>query len=109
MKALDDKGVLALNDVSFSIHEAEILGIAGVSGNGQRELGEVLMGLRNALEGSVFLKGINITNQSTESIIKAGASFIPEDRLRRGVALDFSVEENLIMSTYGSSPFALMS
>ncbi len=104
--AYDDKGLPALNDVSFSICKGEILGIAGVSGNGQRELEEVLVGLRKAVRGQILIKGKDVTNKLTKEIMEDGVSLIPEDRVGRGVAGGLSVAENLILGTHMKAPFA---
>lgn len=106
ISALDDRGLTALRNVSFTLRKGEILGVAGVSGNGQRELEEVLMGLRKVVNGKIYLLGSDVTNSRTDEIIKLGAAFIPEDRLGRGLALDLSVAENLILTAYSEPPFA---
>jgi len=105
LQTLNDKGLLALRDVSFQIREGEILGIAGVAGNGQRELAEVLTGLREAIGGNVYIKGKDMTNKSPRDIIDQGVGHIPEDRLEMGLVLDFSIEENLILETHDKPPF----
>ncbi len=106
LSALGDKGVLALKKVSFSVSEGEILGIAGVAGNGQRELAEVLAGMRKATEGKVVVSGKELTNRNPEEIIAQGIGHIPEDRLAMGLVMDFSLAENLILETRFSSPYA---
>jgi len=106
LSAMGDKGLLALKNLSFSIHEGEILGIAGVSGNGQRELAEVLTGMRKASEGKVYIFGRDMTNLSPKKIIEQGVGDIPEDRLGTGLILGFSVAENLILETRSMSPFS---
>lgn len=106
LSAVGDKGLLALKGVSFSIHEGEILGVAGVSGNGQRELAEVLTGMRRASEGKVYVFGKDMTNFSPKKIIEQGVGDIPEDRLGTGVILGFSVAENLVLETRSKPPFS---
>lgn len=103
---LSDKGLPALKNVSFSIHEGEILGVAGVSGNGQRELAEVLTGMRRATEGKVYVFGKDMTNRSPKKIIEQGVGHIPEDRLGMGLIMDFSVADNLILEIHSESPFS---
>ena len=103
--ALSDKGLPALKNVSFSIREGEILGIAGVAGNGQRELAEVLTGLRKATGGKVYVRGKEITNKSPGKFIDQGVGHIPEDRLGMGLVMDFSIAENIILETHSKSPF----
>lgn len=97
-----DKGTPALTGVSFQVRAGEILGIAGVSGNGQRELAEVITGLREATAGHVQLDGQDLTNQSPDKIIAAGLAFIPEERLTMGIIEDFTVAENAILETHVS-------
>jgi ABC-type uncharacterized transport system ATPase subunit len=100
LSALSDKGVMALNGVSFSIREGEIFGVAGISGNGQRELVEVLAGLRKSEGGYVRLDGRDIT--SADSLIrwKLGVGYIPSDRITVGSIADFSLVENVTMNYY---------
>lgn len=104
--ALSDKGLPALKKVSLSIREGEILGIAGVAGNGQRELAEVITGLRRATEGKVHILGKDMTNSSPKEIIDQGVGHIPEDRIGMGLIMDFSIAENTILETHSNSPFA---
>ncbi|MFQ6032886.1 MAG: ABC transporter ATP-binding protein, partial [Candidatus Zixiibacteriota bacterium] len=106
LQALDDKGLPALKKVSFSLRKGEILGVAGVAGNGQRELTEVITGLRRATGGKVLIFGRDMTNRSPAEVIEAGVGHIPEDRIGMGLVMDFSVAENLILQTYRKSPFA---
>jgi len=96
----DNRGIQVLNGISFTVKQGEILGIAGVDGNGQSELIDVIAGLKKADRGKVFLKGKVITNQSPRLISEAGVSHIPEDRHKRGLILDFTMGENLVLETY---------
>lgn len=100
LHAKSDTGLPALNDLSFNIHRGEIFGIAGVSGNGQRELAQVLNGLRKLESGTVILDDWNITNHSAQSVIDQGMGYIPEDRNHEGTVPRFSVRENLILKDY---------
>ena len=100
LSALSDKGLTALDDVSFSIHEGEILGIAGVSGNGQQELEEVLAGLRKAEAGRVILGDTDITHASSLARWQMGVGYIPCDRMQVGSIGDFSLVENTAMNFY---------
>ena len=105
LRALDDRGLLTLRGVDFEVRSSEILGIAGVEGNGQAELVEVLMGLRRATEGKVFLNDAEITRATPEERIRSGVSHIPEDRHKRGLIPDFSVMENLILGSQKEPAF----
>jgi simple sugar transport system ATP-binding protein len=88
---------VAVDDVSFSVAAGEILGVAGVEGNGQTELIEVIAGLRRARSGSIQLDHLDITESSVRARGDAGLSHIPEDRHARGLVLDYSIAENLIL------------
>jgi ABC-type uncharacterized transport system ATPase subunit len=94
------QGLQALKGISFEVKAGEILGIAGVDGNGQSELIEALTGLRSIDEGQVLLLGKDITNQTPRHISEAGLSHIPEDRHKHGLVLDFTVSENMVLGTY---------
>jgi simple sugar transport system ATP-binding protein len=106
LSALSDKGFLALKGVSFSVHEGEILGIAGVSGNGQHELAEVLAGLRRAKEGKVLLDGKDITHAPSLERWQLGLGYIPSERVDVGSIGDFSLVENVTMNYYFDADFA---
>ena len=106
LKAMDDKGRLALRGVSLHVLGGEILGVAGVSGNGQEELVEVVMGLRSAVEGEVFIKGEETTNFATGEIRGLGVGYIPEDRVGRGLLPSMSLGENLVLGAHKRRPFA---
>jgi simple sugar transport system ATP-binding protein len=105
LRAFDDRGLTALKGVGFVVHSSEILGIAGVEGNGQTELVEVLMGLRRATDGRMILDGVDITRATPEERIRSGVSHVPEDRHRRGLVPDFSVMENLILGSHKEPEF----
>jgi ABC-type uncharacterized transport system ATPase subunit len=102
--ALDDKGKPALKAVSFEVCGGEILGIAGVAGNGQRALAEVITGLRRVTEGQVLINGKDMTNRSPLEMIRAGVSHIPADRIGMGVVGGMSVAYNLAMKGYRKPP-----
>jgi general nucleoside transport system ATP-binding protein len=91
------RGLPAVEDVNFSIKPGEVLGIAGVEGNGQTELVEALAGLRAVFSGEVLVDGVDVTHLPVAARQKAGLSHIPEDRLRRGLILEYSVADNLIL------------
>lgn len=103
--ALSDKGFMALNGVSFSISEGEIFGIAGISGNGQSELVEVLAGLRKVERGKVLMDGKDITSSSSLKRWQLGIGYIPADRISVGSIADFSLIENMIMNYYFDDEF----
>lgn len=106
LRAFNDRKLLALKEVAFKVHEFEILGIAGVEGNGQTELVEVLTGIRKLEAGKIFLKGKPIVNLTAHERIENGLSSVPEDRQKKGLILDFSVSENLILGRHDKPPFA---
>lgn len=104
LKALGDEGEIALNDVSLSIKKGEILGIAGVSGNGQKELAEVLTGLRSLVKGKIFIQGKEVKKYKAIEFINNGISHIPADRIGVGMIPDFNCIENVILKTYRKKP-----
>jgi simple sugar transport system ATP-binding protein len=106
LQALNDRGLPAIRGLSFELYGGEILGVAGVAGNGQKELVEVLTGLRKATKGRVLLFGKDLTNRSPKEIAAAGVAHIPEERLRRGLVPEMSVAENLVLKSYRDPPFA---
>ena len=106
LKALNDQGLLALKGVSLTVHSSEILGIVGVAGNGQKELAEVITGLRKATEGEIRILGENVTNRSANVVTQLGAAYIPEERIRVGVVQGMSVSDNMVLKSYRSSSFA---
>ncbi|MCS7098619.1 MAG: ABC transporter ATP-binding protein [Candidatus Methanomethyliaceae archaeon] len=106
LKVLGDRKEIAVNGVSFFIRSGEIVGIAGVAGNGQKELVEALTGLRRVESGSIIFKGMDLTNKSPRFIIRSGIAYIPEDRIRRGVIPNLSVAENLILKSFDSPPYS---
>jgi simple sugar transport system ATP-binding protein len=106
LKAFNERKILGLKSATFEVHESEILGIAGVEGNGQSELIEAIVGLRKLEQGKILLEGKPITNASVHKRIEEGFSIIPEDRQKTGLILDFSVSENLILGRQDKPPFA---
>lgn len=106
LHALNGKGLPVLKGISFAIHGGEILGIAGVAGNGQRELIEVITGLRRAVKGRVSMLGEDVTNRSPGEIAENGVTHIPEERIRMGLIPNMSVGENLILKNYRRPPFS---
>jgi ABC-type uncharacterized transport system ATPase subunit len=98
--ALNDRGRPALDDVSLTIRTREIVGVAGVAGNGQTELAEVLVGLRRLQRGSIWLEGHEITGLSPRGFARLGVGHIPEDRGSTGLVLSASVADNAILREY---------
>lgn len=106
VQALDDREQPAVAGVSFEVRAGQVLGLAGVQGNGQTELAEVLTGLRHVTGGSIRLLGHDITNQPPHTIIQLGSAHIPEDRQRHGLVLSYPVADNLVLCTFDQMPFA---
>mgnify|MGYP000005730815 CR=1 FL=1 len=102
----NDQGLTALRDVSLEVHGGEIVGIAGVSGNGQRELAETIAGLREAVSGDIVLAGKSISNAPVSERLAAGLAFIPEERMKHGIIGAFSVAENAVLQNHSAKPFA---
>lgn len=102
--AENEKGLPALRGLSLQVREGEIVGIAGVAGNGQRELAEVSTGLHTVTAGTVRVHGRDMTNRQPIAFIKAGVSHIPSDRMAMGVVGDMSVADNLVMKGYRKEP-----
>ena len=102
----DDRHQLAVDHLSLDVRAGEIVGIAGVEGNGQNELVEAIVGLRMPKAGSIVLAGRDITHASTHSTLEAGLGFIPPDRQRMGIVLELPVSDNLVLSRYDRPPFA---
>jgi ABC-type uncharacterized transport system ATPase subunit len=103
---LGAKGMPVLNGISLQVRAGEIVGIAGVDGNGQSELVEALTGLRPIQSGRVTLKGADITNGTPRRISEAGLALIPEDRHKHGLVLDFTISENMVLETYFHPEFS---
>lgn len=102
----NDQGHSALRGISLEVRGGEIVGIAGVSGNGQRELAEVIAGLRTATSGEIVLKDKPLARASVAERLAAGLAYVPEERMRFGMIGAFSVEENAVLQTHAQTPFA---
>ena len=102
----DDRGLKAVAGVSFHVCRGEIVAVAGVSGNGQTELIDAIVGLRRPASGSIELKGQDITHASARSSKAVGVSHVPEDRHRRGLVLQFNLAENLVLGDHRVAPYA---
>ena len=104
--AKNERGIDALKGINLKIRKGEIMGVAGVSGNGQKELAEALTGLQKIYKGDIKFKGESTANKSVQSIIDKGMGFVPEDRLHMGTIPGFKVKENLILKDYLRRPFS---
>jgi ABC-type uncharacterized transport system ATPase subunit len=107
LRVRDARGLETVRGVSFDVRAGEILGIAGVQGNGQTELVEALTGLRSTLGGRMTFSGKDITGKSPRPITETGMAHIPEDRQRHGLVLPFTVADNLVLNTYYQKPFGI--
>jgi ABC-type uncharacterized transport system ATPase subunit len=106
LTVLCDDGRPVLKDISFCLHAGEILGIAGIDGNGQTELAQILIGMRNADQGMIKLDGKDVTRSKLKERLKLGFGYIPEDRAADGLILSFSVCENVILDTHNELPYS---
>lgn len=102
----DERGIEAVHGISFEVREGEILGIAGVQGNGQTELAEALTGLGGGESGELFLGGEKMPQKDPRKLIESGMSHIPEDRQRHGLVMTYPLTDNLVLCTYYQRPFA---
>ena len=102
---LDERHQVAVDGISFDVNAGEVLGIAGVQGNGQTELVEALTGLRPPASGKVSLVGQEITDAKPRRITELGSAHVPEDRQRDGLVLTFPIQDNLVLNTYYQPPF----
>ncbi len=106
LSALDARQHLAVDDVSFEVRRGEIVGVAGVQGNGQTELVAMLTGLLPALSGRMEVAGVDTSHASPRAITELGVAHVPEDRQLDGLVLSFAVSDNLVLNTYYLSPYA---
>jgi len=106
LRVMDDRGNLAVRGVSFEVQGGEVLGVAGVQGNGQTELVEALTGLRPPEAGKVQILGSDVTGAPPRRILEQGVAHVPEDRQKDGLVLSFPVANNLVLNTYYVKPFA---
>ncbi len=102
----DERQNLTVQDVSFEVHAGEVLGIAGVQGNGQTELAQALTGLRHVESGRVTIRGHNTTHATPRQLFELDVAHVPEDRQADGLVLSFPVEDNLVLNEYYRPPFA---
>ena len=106
LRALGDRGTEALRGVELEVRDGEIVGVAGVSGNGQREFAECVAGLRKATAGTIVIDGQDVTHAPQLKRMEAAGAYIPEERMRDGVIKEFSVQENLFLRDHASPQFA---
>ena len=104
--AQSDRNTTALKDVNLEVYAGEILGVAGVSGNGQKELAEVIAGLRPTTKGRILLEGEDVTGKNPKELMEKSLSYIPEERMRDGVIKEFTVAENLVLREFNQAPYA---
>jgi ABC-type uncharacterized transport system ATPase subunit len=102
----DDRGVTTVADLDLEVRAGEVFGIAGVEGNGQRELVEALMGMRPKRSGGVVIAGRNVTHATPREVIELGVGHVPEDRTKHGLVGPFSIADNLVLNRYRRPPFA---
>jgi ABC-type uncharacterized transport system ATPase subunit len=106
LQVLDERGLEAVRGVSFNVRSGEILAIAGVDGNGQTELIDAITGLRKPESGRISVGGKDLTGASAHEFLETGIGHIPEDRHRRGLVLEFSLAENLVLHDYAKEPYS---
>ena len=104
LSVIDDRGIEAVRAVGFEVRAGEIVGIAGVDGNGQTELIDAITGLRKVHDGKITIDGQDTTHVNARHALDAGLGHIPQDRHRRGLILDFSLAENIALHDYGMAP-----
>jgi simple sugar transport system ATP-binding protein len=108
LRVFDDRGIEALRGISLEVRKGEILGIAGVSGNGQRELVEALVGLRKPASGSIAVADKDVTGKAPRDIIDLGVAYVPENRTEDASIADFRIDENLILKDFNKAPVCSM-
>ena len=106
ISTLGDRGVPALHDLSLELHGGEVFGIAGVDGNGQKELGEVIAGQRPVTSGQVLFEGVDITNRGVAAATRLGIGYVTDDRLHEGSVAGSSITDNVALKSIGRKPFS---
>lgn len=106
VRVVNTEGIARCDNISLAIHDREIFGVAGVAGNGQRELAETLLGLQKVESGSIELEGQDLVNVPTSEILKRGVAYIPEDRLHDGFLPKANVAQNLILGFHKQEPYS---
>jgi general nucleoside transport system ATP-binding protein len=105
LSVTDDRGVRAVSGLGFEVREGEIYGIAGVEGNGQRELVEAIAGMRGVDGGTIELDGVDLAGATPRQVAERGVGHVPEDRNKHGIVGSFTIADNLVLNTYGRRPF----
>jgi general nucleoside transport system ATP-binding protein len=106
LQVRDDRKILSVKGVDISLHKGEILGIAGVEGNGQREFVEAVCGMRHREAGEVLINGVATKDMAPHSVHEAGISHVPEDREKHGLVANYSIADNLVLNQFDQAPFA---
>jgi general nucleoside transport system ATP-binding protein len=106
LSVLDDRGLVAVDGLNMEVLAGEVLGVAGVQGNGQTELVEAITGLRGVEGGRVNLLGRDMTGATPRQVLEAGVAHVPEDRHRHGLVLSYPIADNMVLSSYYRAPFA---
>ena len=106
LQVLDERAYMCVAGVNLEVRAGEVLGIAGVQGNGQTELVEAITGLRSAVGGKIEILGQDVTQGKPRQIIESGVSHVPEDRQKHGLVMSYSLVDNLVLSTYYRPPFS---
>ncbi len=101
----DERGVRAVSDLSFDVRAGEIYGVAGVEGNGQRELVEAIAGMRAVTSGTIRLEGADLAGASPRKVTEMGVGHVPEDRNKHGIVGSFTIADNMVLNSYGRRPF----
>ncbi|MGI8774999.1 MAG: ABC transporter ATP-binding protein [Actinomycetota bacterium] len=106
LHVLDDRGQIAVDGVSFNVRAGEILGVAGVQGNGQTELVEAITGMRKPASGTILIDGKDVTGRSPRALFNEGVAHVPEDRQGDGLVTSFPIKDNLVLNSFSEKPFA---
>ncbi len=106
LQVRDDRKILSVKGVDLSLHKGEILGVAGVEGNGQREFVEAICGMRHREAGEVLINGVATKDMHPHAVHEAGLSHIPEDREKHGLVANYSIADNLVLNQFDQAPFA---
>jgi simple sugar transport system ATP-binding protein len=104
LRVFDDRGIEKVRGATFAVRAGEIVGLAGIDGNGQTELIDAMTGLRAVESGTVQVDGVDVTQETAHGHLEAGIGHIPEDRQRRGLVLEYSIAENIALHDYRSPP-----